>query len=167
MTRLRATLIVATLALMPLTATTALAQDDQKAPIIAEILKETHALDQVFSITQAFSQQVAPSFEELNPNQGAKIRSILENEFQAELKADQATLEKGITGVYEQNFELSELKDLLAFYQSPLGQKMVEKQPVVMQQSMQLGAAWGQAAAERALPKAIERMKSEGLNTKI
>lgn len=142
-------------------------QNDEKAPIISQILEETHALDQVFTITRTFAQQVAPAFEKINPDQGGKIRSILENEFQDELQADRGTLEKGIVAVYEQNFEVAELRDLLAFYQSPIGKKLVERQPVVMQQSMQLGAAWGQAAAERALPKAIERMKQEGLNTNI
>ncbi|MNR06324.1 hypothetical protein D3C85_1223910 [compost metagenome] len=40
--------------------------------------------------------------------------------------------------LYTTNFTEQELKDLVAFYQSPLGRKVLEKMPVVTQQSAQL-----------------------------
>ncbi|NBA97251.1 DUF2059 domain-containing protein [Pseudomonas sp. R5(2019)] len=40
--------------------------------------------------------------------------------------------------LYTTNFTETELKDLVAFYKSPLGRKVLEKMPVVTQQSAQL-----------------------------
>ena len=40
--------------------------------------------------------------------------------------------------LYTTNFSEQELKDLVKFYQSPLGKKVLEKMPAVTQQSAQL-----------------------------
>ncbi len=49
--------------------------------------------------------------------------------------------------VYQQQFTSADIKGLLAFYRSPLGQKMVKTQPAIMQQGMQIGQQWGQEHA--------------------
>ncbi len=49
--------------------------------------------------------------------------------------------------VYQQHFTSADIKGLLAFYRSPLGQKMVKTQPAIMQQGMQIGQQWGQEHA--------------------
>lgn len=50
--------------------------------------------------------------------------------------------------LYTTNFSESELKDLVAFYQSPLGKKVLEKMPQLTQQSAQMT----QAKLESAVP---------------
>lgn len=42
-------------------------------------------------------------------------------------------------GLYTDAFTEQELRQLIQFYGTPLGQKVVEKMPVLMEQSMQLG----------------------------
>lgn len=41
--------------------------------------------------------------------------------------------------VYAKEFTEKELKDLTAFYQSPLGKKLTEKQPVILQKGVEIG----------------------------
>jgi hypothetical protein len=50
--------------------------------------------------------------------------------------------------LYTANFTESELKDLVAFYQSPLGKKVLTKMPEMTQQSAQLT----QSKLESAVP---------------
>jgi hypothetical protein len=50
--------------------------------------------------------------------------------------------------LYTSNFTESELKDLVAFYQSPLGKKVQAKMPQISQQSFQLT----QSKLESAVP---------------
>ena len=50
--------------------------------------------------------------------------------------------------LYTSNFSESELKELVAFYQSPLGKKVLEKMPQLTQQSAQMT----QAKLESAVP---------------
>jgi uncharacterized protein len=48
-----------------------------------------------------------------------------------------------IAPVYAQHFTVEEMKEIIAFYKTPAGKKMVEKQPAMMQQTMMLGQKWG------------------------
>lgn len=50
--------------------------------------------------------------------------------------------------VYQQHFNSADINGLLAFYRSPLGQKLVKTQPEIMQQGMQIGQQWGQEHAK-------------------
>ena len=49
---------------------------------------------------------------------------------------------------------MSELEEMIAFYETPLGQKMIAKLPVIQQQSAELGGLW----AERVAVDAIEKL---------
>lgn len=51
--------------------------------------------------------------------------------------------------VYARHLSADDIKGLIAFYSSPLGQKLIDKLPVITQESMQLGQVWGQKFAER------------------
>ena len=47
-------------------------------------------------------------------------------------------LHKDYAALFAEVYTLEELKGLVAFYESPLGQSMIEKQPVVIQKAMQI-----------------------------
>jgi len=60
--------------------------------------------------------------------------------------------------VYEKFYSNDEIKELIQFYQSPIGKKVVSNTPLIMQESMQIGQIWGQKLRE----KLAERMKAKG-----
>lgn len=60
--------------------------------------------------------------------------------------------------VYEQHFTAAEIKQLLAFYQSPVGKKVITEMPEIMKQSSERGIAWG----EKAVDEVVTRWKKEG-----
>ncbi len=47
-------------------------------------------------------------------------------------------LNNDMVSIYDKNFSDQEVKDLLVFYKSPTGLKMVEKQPAMQQESLQI-----------------------------
>nr|WP_246534888.1 DUF2059 domain-containing protein [Wohlfahrtiimonas chitiniclastica] len=51
--------------------------------------------------------------------------------------------------VYQKEFTEADVKAFLEFYQSPAGKKMIEKQPVIMQESMMIGQQWGMGVAQK------------------
>lgn len=51
--------------------------------------------------------------------------------------------------VYAKNLTAEDIKGLIVFYSSPLGQKLIDKLPAITQESMQLGQVWGQKYAEK------------------
>ncbi len=48
-------------------------------------------------------------------------------------------LKKDMSKIYASEFSESEMKELTKFYQSPLGKKMIEKSPELMQKGMLVG----------------------------
>jgi hypothetical protein len=52
-----------------------------------------------------------------------------------------------IVTIYARNFTVAELHDITAFYRSPTGQKFIERQSILSQQSLAAGQQFGQAVA--------------------
>jgi uncharacterized protein len=64
--------------------------------------------------------------------------------------------------IYATHFSEQELKDMLAFYQSPLGKKMIVEEPKVLDQSMQAAATWADNLSEDVMAKMRGEMKKRG-----
>jgi uncharacterized protein len=71
--------------------------------------------------------------------------------FIAELKPDEMT--KELIPIYSKYFTNEEIKGILAFYQTPLGQKTISVLPQLSRESTAIGIRYGKEAAERALKK--------------
>jgi uncharacterized protein len=54
----------------------------------------------------------------------------------------------GMAQIYARDFTEQELKDLLTFYKTPLGQKLLTQEPRTVQESMAYMNKWGQNFAE-------------------
>ncbi len=63
-----------------------------------------------------------------------------------------------VVPIYDKHFTHEDIKGLLAFYESPVGQKLIEKLPVITQESMAAGEIWGEEIGQ----KVFEKLKKEG-----
>lgn len=63
--------------------------------------------------------------------------------FVAKARADVGVLADSLAPVYASRFSKPELDQLLDFYQSPLGRRVVAEQTTVAQESQALGIRWG------------------------
>ncbi|WP_299099453.1 DUF2059 domain-containing protein [uncultured Winogradskyella sp.] len=59
--------------------------------------------------------------------------------------------------VYEKYMTEADLKELIKFYESPVGQKFAKSTPLITQESMQIGQQWGMAIGEKFAEKMRER----------
>lgn len=71
-------------------------------------------------------------------------------------------MEDSIVDIYANNFSGAELRDLIAFYKSPTGQKFLEKTPLITQQTMAAGHKFGQSAGAEAQKEMIEQLREKG-----
>jgi hypothetical protein len=71
-------------------------------------------------------------------------------------------LEDSMVEIYANNFSAAELRDLVAFYKTPTGQKFLQKTPLVTQQTMAAGQKFGQSAGAEAQKEMIEQLRSKG-----
>lgn len=53
--------------------------------------------------------------------------------------------------VYAKHLEAADVEGLIRFYRSPTGQRFLDKQPVILQESMAIGQKWGEQLAAKAI----------------
>ncbi|MDO9616469.1 MAG: DUF2059 domain-containing protein [Pseudomonas sp.] len=109
-------------------------------------------------------QMFAQRFAESNAPQSEK--AVLETyQAQANVALEQAVgwdrLKPDMVKLYTSNFTEQEMKDLIRFYESPLGKKVLEKMPTLTAQSAQLT----QGKLEAAVPK-VNQLLAE-MTTKL
>jgi hypothetical protein len=117
------------------------------APQINELLKLTEA----DRLGEQVLQQMMMSLQA----QG----SSLPESFWANLKKDidVGGLQKELIPIYQKHLTEEDAKGLIAFYKSPVGQKFIRVTPLIVQESMDKGQAWGERVAEIV----IKRMQEE------
>ncbi|MQT29052.1 DUF2059 domain-containing protein [Pseudomonas helleri] len=126
-------------------------------------LKLAHADKLGTPVYMQVQQMFAQRFEQTKAP--AAKKALLETyQAKANTALDQAIgwdkLKPDMVKLYTANFSESELNDLVKFYQSPLGKKVLEKMPQLTQQSAQMT----QAKLESAVPvvnKLLEDMTNE------
>jgi uncharacterized protein len=69
-----------------------------------------------------------------------------------------------IAAVYARNFTADELREAVAFYRGPTGQKFVQKLPTITQESMAVGQRFGQSIASELRGRMIEELRKRGHN---
>ncbi len=55
--------------------------------------------------------------------------------------------------IYDKNFTHEDIKELIAFYNTPVGKKYIEKQSVILEEGMKAGQAWGMKLAQKIMEK--------------
>jgi hypothetical protein len=115
--------------------TPALPHDSAKVALIHQLLTTTHAVDLAISAMEA----AVPAQRAANP----RIPAVFWDRFLAEARNRRGEFENIILNVYDRHFSSQELRQLISFYETPVGQKMISELPVVMQESTQAGQQWG------------------------
>ena len=64
--------------------------------------------------------------------------------------------------IYASHFTEAELKQILAFYQSPLGQKLLAEEPKTADESMAMAGSWADNLSEEVINKMRAEMKKRG-----
>lgn len=66
--------------------------------------------------------------------------------------------------LYSERFSEQELKDMLAFYKSALGKKMITVEPQVLDETFNYIQQWGQRVSEEVMNRFRAEMKKKGHN---
>jgi len=69
---------------------------------------------------------------------------------------------EGMAVIYATNFTEQELKDLLAFYKTPLGKKTLEAEPKSIEESLNFLRNWGEDFAQEVNVRFRDEMKKRG-----
>jgi hypothetical protein len=119
--------------------------------------------------TSAGFDSVGPSVIERAKNNYLQLNPALArdlNEIAAKLKTEYAPrFAEPLTEaarVYASKFSEQELKDILAFYKSPTGKKVIVQEPVIIEESLGAVDRWAQTLTEEIAGKFRVEMKKKG-----
>lgn len=106
-------------------------------------------------------ESVKNVFVPTNPN---LIREL--NEVGAQLRKDydakRAELYAEVARIYARHFTEQELKDLVAFYKSPLGKKVITEEPIALDESFKRTQSWANEFSEEVMSRFRAEMKKKG-----
>ena len=119
----------------------------EKRQAILELMEITGALDVGQQISTNLMAQLAPAFPEVPENVWAELAEALNPAEAAQL----------VVPIYDRHFTLEELQGVIEFYKSDLGKRVVQKLPLITQESMAVGQQWGEQKARQLLEELAER----------
>jgi hypothetical protein len=114
----------------------------QAAQVEAE---KAAAIRQLLQVTEA-AELMVTSIETSMPAQRAanpEIPDVFWEEFAARLRQDVDSFIEVLVPLYDKYLTLDEIRQLIAFYESPLGRRLIEVQPALAAESMVAGQEWG------------------------
>jgi uncharacterized protein len=106
----------------------------------SKTLKEMFKVSGTEESYQAAIKQMMVMFKQQSPNVDAAIWDEFEKEFS---KTSINDLVEMLVPVYSKYMTEEDLKEMIKFYQTPVGQKFAKSTPLIMQESMQIGQQWG------------------------
>ena len=82
-------------------------------------------------------------FADLINQLGAGVPEANKEAFTTEANSTLTNLMNELAEVYMQEFTNEEIKEIIAFYETPTGKKSAEKAMPIMQKTMSIGQSWG------------------------
>ncbi len=137
---------------------------DHKARLgVAETIVKTEAAgrlqDQILGM---MGKQFTSMMIAKNPGKEKEVSDLMKEAF-AEMSNRKDEVNDQIVGLYAKHFTLDELRQMLTYKKSPLGQKLEKVMPEIMRQSMLFGQQWGQKIAQEILERIRKRASQRGL----
>jgi len=132
---------------------------------IAKLIEITGVLEIGEQFAELIISQMSESLREEQPDLTETAFEIIREEVNATITGEIETdkLEAQIIPVYAKYFTFEEVLQLLAFYQIPLGRKTVEIMPLLSQESVQVGQAWGMGLGPIIGQRVSERLAQAGI----
>lgn len=133
--------------------------------VARQILDVTDASDRASQALMATMESLSSIIEAANPGKAKEIDELLDGLLAPEFHKDLAELLGATAQSYADNFTADELRQILAFYQSDVGKKLMERQPAMLQKQSRIGQARGLAVYASIREKLLKALQEKGLQT--
>ena len=108
----------------------------------------------------AVSQQIVDAIRESQPDFPDRAAVIVQEVVVEQLKDD--ALWDRLVPIYAKHFTHEEIRQMIAFYQTPLGKKTIEVMPQLMADSVKAGQEWAVAGQDKMEARLKQRLAAEG-----
>ena len=123
------------------------AQSENAQPATKESIQTLMQTTGAENMAQQMATQIIPMLKKLVPEAPDRFW----DDFFKEINAEQ--INELIIPIYQKYLTEQDVQAINAFYQSPVGQKLIRVQPQISKESMIAGQLWGQQIAEKVIAK--------------
>ena len=106
-------------------------------------------------------EQAKNVFLQQNPNLNKDLSDV-STKLRGDLTPRLEELNTEVARLYANHFSEPELKEILAFYKTAAGKKMLNEQPVVVENSMKFAQEWANKLSDEVMVKMRDEMKKKG-----
>ena len=146
-------------------AATGAGTDRSKEQLIRTLVNLTDTPEVQALFSQELIDRVSSAISLFGPTLNPQTMNVIQQQTRAVVSehiADGDALYSVLAPVYEKHFNLIELTQLVQFYQSPLGQKLVNTSPELMSETMDLGSQWGLSLVPEIVQRVRTRLNEQG-----
>ena len=143
----------------------ALGQEQKATPasllVATQLVNVTGATALFNPIIAGVVEQAKLLYLQQNPSLSKDLNEIAQ-QMRKDLQPRFGELTNEIARLYATHFTEQELKDILAFYTSPAGKKMLSEQPVVVSASLKFAQDWANKLSDEVVAKMRDELKKKG-----
>jgi hypothetical protein len=121
-------------------------------------------VDAMENVKQVMQNSAEESFRQKVPNATPKQIEALRAMFDEITKTPLDEMINAVISIYQRHLTKTDVEELIRFYSSPVGQKLLREQPQIMRESMQAGAEIQRKRMDEIQARIKERM-AELINT--
>lgn len=142
----------------------AVAVDPKAREFAQQLVKLIDTRRVMESMFGAVSKNIIPVLARDNPGKSEEAQKIYSDAIQRAMLNHMDQIEANTVDLYAQNYSADELQQIVSFYKSPVGQKVLTTMPAMMQKSVAMNMPIIQTAVREALTDSAGQLQKSGLN---
>ena len=135
----------------------------EKRADIENLLKMTGAASLGKQMSGAMVTGMFESMKKSNPDMDSAKLDIISSEVTVVMDENMDAVMKEIIDIYGNHLTDAEVKGLIQFYSSDLGQKLIKVMPALAQESAGVGMRWGQSLQPLIAKRIEAKLKQQGI----
>jgi hypothetical protein len=138
----------------------------QKAAQIRQLIEITGSKKIALQFADAVTKDLEIALRKLRPDIPARAIELMRQEM-IDLFSQKMDVPGGLTDsmivIYDKHYSAAEIQDVLNFYSTPTGRKLIATMPDVLAESMAAGQKWGQGLGAEAAARTRAVLQREGI----
>jgi len=135
----------------------------EKQKAIISLMEASGALNMATQFSNIMVGQMMEVLKQADSEVPARAYDIVRDEVNTLVNEEIGSFIAYVLPIYHRYFTLDEIREMVAFYESAVGRKVVQVMPSMMQESMAAGQQWAQGLEAKLVKRLEARFEAEGV----
>ncbi|HSD69291.1 MAG TPA: DUF2059 domain-containing protein [Woeseiaceae bacterium] len=156
--------VIALISLVLASASYTQVADEEYNHLVDEVLELTGALKIGQQFSAAIVEQMVGALRATNSDLPDEAYSLIEEEVNTTIadSMESGSFQRLMYPIYAEHLSRADLEAMVSFYKSDAGRRIAEAMPIMAQQGMLAGQAWGESLGPEIGTRVLQRLAEEG-----